>query len=121
VSTPEFVSSKRVKEGWETNCSKHTSDIESIREGHSSLHLPINRIMYIIDQLASGCSTCSIKKLIGNIDRQSITRILTKLKELMMPIVENYKPKFDTGGLIEIDEIFGGYICAVGNPRYSRS
>jgi hypothetical protein len=44
--------------------------------------------------------------LIENIDRETVTGILTKLQALMIPIVENHKPKFDTGDLIEIDEIF---------------
>jgi hypothetical protein len=104
----QFVTSKRWKEDWEANCPKHTSYIESIREESffSSFKMPINRVMYIIHHLASGCSTASIKKLIGNIDRKSITGILTKLQELMIPIAENHKPKYDSGDLIEIDEIF---------------
>lgn len=108
TSTHGFVSSKRVKEGWETNCIKHTSYLESIRVGSffSSFKLPISRIIYIIHHLASGCSTSSIKKLIKTVDRESITGILTKLQKLMIPIVQQRKPKFDTGELVEIDEIF---------------
>jgi hypothetical protein len=52
--THQFMPSKRWKEGWETRCSKHTSYIESIKEGSffSSFKLLINRIMYIIHHLA---------------------------------------------------------------------
>jgi hypothetical protein len=106
----QFVESKRFKsDGFGAQCKKHKRTDYSIREGSffSKHKMAIAKQIYIIDHLAHKCNTASIRGLLREqIDRETITKVLSELQQLMLTVVYNNKPKFDITDHIEIDEMY---------------
>jgi hypothetical protein len=106
----QFCPSKRNKaDGYTARCNKHKRYELSIKDNSffAQHKISISKQIYIIDHLSQQCTTASICGLFrGKVYRETVTKILNELHQLMKPIVFNSKPQFDITDFIEIDEMY---------------
>jgi hypothetical protein len=92
-----FRSNKNKADGYVARCNNHKRYELSIKESSffAQHRMAISKQIYIIDHLSFKCVTANIRGLLrGNVYRETVTKILNELHQLMKPIVFNNKPQF---------------------------